>query len=250
MSGAAALLAHLPPSLAGGRVWRGSQLARSNDDTLATGFAALDAELPGAGWPRGALIELLLDHPGVGELSLLLPALSRTAATHWIVLVAPPLLPYAPALAAAGVPLARLLLVRPQQPGDILWATRQAAAAGSCAAVLAWPDRLDHSALRRLQLAAAQGATPLFLFRPRAAAQQASPAPLRLALEPAGTQLCVRILKRRGPPCAQPLLLPVRGDAVGTAWPASAAGAAGGAAATTAAAAAAAAAPAALRRAS
>lgn len=199
-------LAGLPPGL----VWQASRLAQQQGPVLGTGFAELDAELPGGGWPTGALIELLADQPGVGELSLLLPLLRRTPQERWMAWIAPPFLPYAPALAATGVPLGRLLLIEPQQPDQILWATRQAVSSGSCAAVLAWPRRIDAPALRRLQLAAEDSATPLFLFRPRAAAMQASPAALRIALAAEGDRLRVEILKRRGPPAALPLCLPVR----------------------------------------
>src|SRR3954464_9934120 len=93
-------------------VWRGSALVHA-PAAIATGFAALDAELPGGGWPGGALIELLPAAPGIGELGLVLPALARlTAAGKHAVCLAPPHLPYAPALAAAGLDLTRLLVVR------------------------------------------------------------------------------------------------------------------------------------------
>jgi protein ImuA len=49
---------------------------RTQQAVLASGHAALDAQLPGGGWPVGALTELLLPHPGVGELRLLAPALA------------------------------------------------------------------------------------------------------------------------------------------------------------------------------
>ena len=120
--------------LHGGLVWRGDRLATGQGPVRPTGFAALDAELPGGGWPANALIELLADRPGIGELSLLLPLMREVAAGRWLVWVAPPLSPYAPALAAAGVPLARLLLVDPPRPEQSLWAARQALASGSCAA--------------------------------------------------------------------------------------------------------------------
>jgi cell division inhibitor SulA/protein ImuA len=200
--------------LHGGLVWRGDRLATGQGPVRPTGFAALDAELPGGGWPANALIELLADRPGIGELSLLLPLMREVAAGRWLVWVAPPLSPYAPALAAAGVPLARLLLVDPPRPEQSLWAARQALASGSCAAVLAWPPRIDGAGLRRLQLAAEAGTTPLFLFRPQAAGCQASPASLRLSLSAAAGNLEIRILKRRGPPLAAPLRLPVRGGTV------------------------------------
>ncbi|MFC5770526.1 translesion DNA synthesis-associated protein ImuA [Thauera sinica] len=211
MSAAAALAsaAGLCSTLAGS-VWQASRLAHGGGPVLSSGFDALDAELPGGGWPANALIELLADHPGVGELSLLLPVLGRPASGRWFAWVSPPFLPYAPALAAAGVPLSRLLLIRPGAGGDALWAARQAVASGACVAVLAWLQRIDTAGLRRLQLAAEEAATPLFLFRPRAAVRQSSPAPLRLALSGAGGMLQVTILKRRGPPAAGPLLLPVR----------------------------------------
>src|SRR6476619_4914417 len=54
--------------------WRGDDLAFVAS-TLPTGYEALDRELPGGGWPRGQLIELLADDQGIGELRLLVPAL-------------------------------------------------------------------------------------------------------------------------------------------------------------------------------
>lgn len=140
---------------------------------------------------------------------MLLPMLARSLPDQWIVWLAPPLQPYAPALARAGVPLSRLLIVRPEDPQTLLWATRQATVSGSCAAVLAWVPRIDNTGLRRLQLAAEESATPLFLFRSSAAAKQSSPAPLRLALAARGDLLEVRIVKRRGPPASRPILLEV-----------------------------------------
>lgn len=194
-------------------LWRGKQLAAATGAVLPTGFAALDAELPGGGWPAGALIELLADRPGAGEISLLLPLLQRASTRRWLSWIAPPLLPYAPALAAAGVALDRLLLIRPASNAEILWATRQAAASGGCALVLSWPGKLNNAALRRLQLSAEASATPLFLFRPLAAVHNASPAPLRIRLFAAVDGVHVDIVKRRGPPAAAPLFLPLRADA-------------------------------------
>jgi protein ImuA len=57
-------------------LWRAAQLGRATGAGLPTGFPALDAELPGGGWPRQALTELLLPHPGVGEWRLLAPVLA------------------------------------------------------------------------------------------------------------------------------------------------------------------------------
>ncbi|MBI4985643.1 MAG: translesion DNA synthesis-associated protein ImuA [Rhodocyclales bacterium] len=190
-------------------VWRGDRLARAPLPALATGHAALDAELPGGGWPRGALSELLVDGAGRGEMSLLMPALRNIRAEGgWSLLIGAPYALHAPAWAAAGVDLARLVVVSPAAERDALWAAEQALASGAPDAVLCWTARADARAVRRLQVAAAAGGATAFLFRPAAAAAEASVAPLRLALAagPAG-QLAVSILKRRGPPLAAPLRL-------------------------------------------
>lgn len=195
--------------LASGLIWQADRLARPVQPGWSTGFAQLDAELPGGGWPRGALIELIGAQPGSGELQLLLPMLRQAPADRWNAWVAPPWLPHAAALAAAGVRLATLLLVRPHTPAELVWSLRQALASGACHAVLAWCDRVDQAALRRLQLAAEDSASPLFLHRPLSALRQASPAALRLQLVPRRDGLGVLIVKRRGPPATHPLNLPV-----------------------------------------
>lgn len=203
---ASASLAALPAHL----VWRGGSLAASAERGWPTGFAALDAELPGGGWPRGAIIELVGAQPGIGELALLMPLLSRAPAQRWITWVSPPWLPYAPALAANGLALAQQLFIDAAEGAHMQWATRQAVASGACHTVLAWAARIDGAALRRLQLATERSKTPLFLFRPASAARQPSPASLRLQLMPADDFLGVLILKRRGPAAASMLQLPIR----------------------------------------
>jgi protein ImuA len=93
----------------------------------------------------------------------------------------------------------------------MLWALEQTLRSGHQGAVLAWlPARLPGGTmpLRRLQLAAQTHPGPVFLLREEAAAGSASPAPLRLHLACAGADaLQVQVLKRRGPPLAQPLVL-------------------------------------------
>ena len=190
-------------------VWRGGSLGQAMA-ALPTGFAALDAELPGAGWPRQALTEVLADGTGIGELQLILPVLrALTRSGHRTVWITPPHLPYAPALATAGVDLVHLLVVRAAGRRDALWAAEQALRSGSCHALAAWPSRPRYAELQRLAVAAEAGRAAAFLFRPLAAADEPSPASLRLALEPAASELHVRIVKRRGSPLARPLRLPL-----------------------------------------
>jgi hypothetical protein len=47
--------------------------------TQPSGFAVLDAQLPGGGWPIGAITELMPELAGIGELRLLAPALVALA---------------------------------------------------------------------------------------------------------------------------------------------------------------------------
>jgi protein ImuA len=205
----AALDHTLDPILERHPVWRGGRLSASASATP-TGFEALDRELPGGGWPRGALTELLAARAGIGELRLVLPAL---AALSWagrrIALLAPPHLPYAPALAAGGIDLAQLALVHARARRDALWAAEQVLRSASCHALVAWLPRARYDELRRLAVAAESSHAWVALFRPPEAAQVASPAALRMALEPASNELSVRILKRRGAPAAAALVLPV-----------------------------------------
>lgn len=190
-----------PEILARTDIWRGDRLAKAMLPAIATGFVALDAELPGGGWPCGALSELLVDGVGLGELSLLMPALKAIRETGgWSLLVAPPHPLHAPAWHAAGVDLSRLAVVSPASARDALWAMEQALASGAPRAVIGWAPYADARALRRLQVAAAGNNTLAFLFRSTRMAVDASAAPLRLQLSGEAGQLAVRILKRRGPP--------------------------------------------------
>ncbi|MSQ72102.1 MAG: translesion DNA synthesis-associated protein ImuA [Betaproteobacteria bacterium] len=189
-------------------IWRGNALGQVRTPSLATGFASLDAELPGGGWPTGAVTEILPAHQGIGELRLLGPALARlTAGGLSIAWIAPPYLPYPPALLAAGIGLSRLVIIRTCSDKETLWATEQALAANACGAVLAWPGAIRYQELRRLQLAAEAGQALAMLFRSASAAAEPSPAALRITLATASGGLAVHILKRRGTPASLPVLL-------------------------------------------
>jgi len=196
--------------LAGRRVWRGRPATQAPADAHPTGLAALDAVLPGGGWPAAALSEVLLPADGVGELELVWPALaalsregtrgeskrSESAGSgSTIALIAPPYLPYAPAWQAAGVCLPALQVVE-AATRDALWAAEQCLRSGACAAVLCWPQQADDRALRRLQVAAETGRALGFVFRPLRAAANPSPAALRIAIDSAPRRL--RVLKCRG----------------------------------------------------
>lgn len=181
-------------------VWRGDKLILGHRPrTLSSGYPELDRLLTGGGWPGNALTELLLDHHGIGELALLRPLLGELGQTGKpAVWISPPYIPYAPALRQAGISLDSLRWLCPDNPGDAAWVAEQCLRSGSCGAVLFWPKAINTRILRRLQLAAEQGECPGFLFRPRAAASQSSPAALRLLLNARPQGLGVELLKCRG----------------------------------------------------
>jgi hypothetical protein len=179
------------------RLWRarGGAAAGAVPSGLSTGHAALDACLPGGGWPRQGLVEILSDQRGIGELQLLMPALARLRGC--IAWVSPPCVPYAPALAAWGVDAGRVLVVH--GAGATEWAMSVALRSEACGAVLGWANPRAPQALRRLQLAAEQSGCLAVLFRPLQAGLAPSPAVLRLALlGEARGGLQVRIVKSRG----------------------------------------------------
>jgi hypothetical protein len=188
-------------------IWRGGDCA-PEPASIASGFSALDAALPGGGWPRAALTEMLLEREGIGELRLTLPALARLQAEgRSVVWIAPPYRPYAPALAAAGLDLARLIVVRGVGGRDALWAYEQALRAPECGAAFAWMGMHEERLLRRLQVKAREGRTWGVLWRRPGQRASATAAPLRLSLAPDHGRLAVRVLKRRGAELVQPILL-------------------------------------------
>ncbi len=113
-----------------------------------------------------------------------MPALSHLSQhqNRWIIWISPPYIPYAPALASAGIDLKKLLVVNPRQAKDQLWALEKAMASSSCSAVLAWPDHIQYKQLRRLQVASKNGDCLGVLYRPSREVKQASPAELRIKL--------------------------------------------------------------------
>jgi hypothetical protein len=180
-------------------IWRGNEQARVVLPSIPSGFATLDRELPGGGWPRGVVAELLTEHVGIGELSLLIPALARLSQEDgWLMLIAPPWIPYAPALAARGIRLSKVIVARTASDKDTLWAAEQSLRAGNCSAVLLWPKTVNEHGLRRLQLAAEEGGSFGVVFGESVRAAFSSPAPLRLRLGVRHDRLSVKILKRRG----------------------------------------------------
>lgn len=180
-------------------VWRARSLA--SDALLEpTGFAALDAAL-GGGWPKPALIEVLTELSGIGELQLITPllrSLQMQARTPLIIAwFNPPHEPNATALAQHDLLASPHWLIRTPSRPNVLWSMEQSLKCGACAAVLAWLPSITMPSLRRLKLAVASGQTYGVLYRPTSAAAEPSPAQVRLLLRPHERGLSVQILKAR-----------------------------------------------------
>lgn len=201
--------------MADARVWRLKDAAATPPRPVwSTGKRALDERLPGGGWPTASLVEVLIDDTGLGEVQLFLPALvqcqrrpetppeaSTESDTRWLVWIAPPHEPYAPALAQEGIQLARLLVVRPATAMEALWAAEQALGSGVCGAVLLWLKGTDDRWLRRLKLAAEAGGALGVLFRPERHRFESSPAALRLLMTRGEHEARLELLKVQGGRC-------------------------------------------------
>ncbi|MFN3629721.1 MAG: translesion DNA synthesis-associated protein ImuA [Casimicrobiaceae bacterium] len=182
---------------------------------LATGFAVLDAWLPWGGWPVGAMTEILTEQSGIGELSLLLPAMSRLAAEKRpIVLVGPPHELFAPALIQAGVDPRQITQIHPgatkREAKTLPWSSEQILRSGTAALVLLWStahaDTVTPEVLRRLHLACLGKPTTFIHYRAACCSTQPSPAWLRFGLSATDDELHLQLFKCRGRPLARPLI--------------------------------------------
>jgi hypothetical protein len=105
---------------------------------LPCGVPELERQLPGGGWPLACITEVIGSATGIGEVSLLLPALARLSGRgETVAWVAPPFVPYPPALQQAGVDTAQTLRGgrgrrRPMPCGR----PNRALRSGTCGAVL------------------------------------------------------------------------------------------------------------------
>jgi len=182
-------------------VWRGSELGSPVTEVVSTGWAALDAELPGGGWPCRSVSEVLQPQPTLCEWRLLAPALRAIVARgQTVVVVGPPKIPHLPGLRHSGLEDHHFVLVQAETPSRRLWTTETLVKANACGALLAWLPQARPEELRRLQVCAAACEGPVILFRPEAAQFEPSAAPLRLqATFGLDWQLRVHILKRKGP---------------------------------------------------
>jgi protein ImuA len=191
--------APLPPAVEAA-LWHADALGSPVSTTLPSGFAALDAELPGGGWPCQSLTELLQPQPGIAEWRLLTPAMRQVVAKGGqVVVVGPTRRPHLPGLRLCGLDERQLVWIQAETPAERLWTTEQLVKANACGLLVAWLPQARPDQVRRLQVCAHGCDGPVFLCRPIQAQHEASAAPLRVKLGVGlDWTLEVELLKRKG----------------------------------------------------
>jgi len=180
---------------------------RTGDDeaVVPSGCQALDRLLPDRGFRRGTLVEWLAAGEGSGRETLALGT-AREACREGgaVVLLDQAGQFYPPAAIRLGIPLEQMIVVRARGEADNAWALDQSLRCPAVAAAVAWPEKLDGHAFRRLQLAVEQGGGLGLLMRPQRARHEPSWAEVRLWIEPlssaaprAGRRLKIQVLRSR-----------------------------------------------------
>lgn len=158
---------------------------------ISSGSSALDGCLPQGGFLGGTILELTtprglpvgatsialriakqaiqpdseLNHTS-GSTTGNLTTSTPSTAGKYVVLIEPPIPYYPPALEHLGLPLERVIGLRPTNYADLLWSLDQALRCPAVGCVIANLDRLDDRAARRLQLATETGGGLAILVRP------------------------------------------------------------------------------------
>jgi hypothetical protein len=181
-------------------VFRADAAHSSQARAIPTGFSSLDEAL-GGGWVQPALIEILTDAYGIGELQLLLPLLRAQQINPpqppLIVWLNPPYAPNAVALAQHEIRASHWLAMKLSER-DALWSAEKALRSGATSAVLLWAVNPASAALRRLKLATSETNVIGILFRERRAAAQPSPATMRMVLSAQPPLLKIEVIKYEG----------------------------------------------------
>lgn len=142
--------------------------------TISTGCETIDQWLPGSGLPIAGVTEWIADHDSSGAASLSLIAAAnhsrhlsekRGNALPWVI-VDPDGTFYPPAAIALGLPVRQMILVRPRDRSDLIWAIDQGLRCDAVAGVWASiPSRLNDKDSRRFQLASESCRKPAFFVR-------------------------------------------------------------------------------------
>ncbi len=172
--------------------------SRSGQQCVPTGIESIDSQLPDGGLPTASVIEWISDETGSSAASMALRSVIPMLTLSGCLAVIDERHEFnADAAQSLGIPLSRILLVRPPQSvrsisthrrssadhSDALWALEQAARCPGVRVVLCWLDRSSTAVLRRLQLAVERSGVTVILIRPASELRQPSFADLRLHVQ-------------------------------------------------------------------
>jgi hypothetical protein len=179
-------------------IWRLGDETTKNRDVYRSGLKELDNFLPGGGWPRIGLIEIIVKHYGLGELQILMP-LMRKLTTHdkLLLWICPPYKICTSTLIKAGIDIEKLLIINSEvRTKDALWAAEQALQTQEFGIVLLWRNDVTRSALHRLLLATKNNKTLGVLFKRKKTEDSQSSMVLKLE-HPTGDELKTRTKNRK-----------------------------------------------------
>lgn len=176
-------------------VHKGSDSSSLERRVVSSGYSDFDQRLDG-GWPAYGVVELSPENTGIGELRLLEPVLSNLAILR-------------PLQAWVGVPAClmpsyltsasreRGLIISPPDRKQTCWVVEQLLLSGCCSSVVCWMNELSPAQAKRLQVAAKESQTLLFLIRSSFSLSQSLPVSMRLQLETHDSGLKVSVIKRQ-----------------------------------------------------
>lgn len=173
-----------------------------------SGIPLLDEMLPGAGWPKSGLVEIILPDAYCDALPLLMPALSRLSQQgRWIAMVNPTYPARAGMFTEAAINHDRVLQVNPHPGRSALWTAESLLYSGDCSVVMAWPNCRTELMGKRLQRSAAHGKALGILFSYEGLETQPSGVETRLKLEVDCEGSALYLLNSRGETLAGEVLL-------------------------------------------
>ena len=178
-------------------IWRGKEHKLNPLGYVPSGFTNIDERIHG--WPLGTLMEIVPHQIGIGEFSILIPALALLSQdSRWILLVCPPHIPYAPFLSRMGVDTSKVIITHAQNINDAGWCMEQGLRSNSCSAVIGWIPQITEKMIRRLQLALeAKKVFGAFFTKPMTIYKN-NPTPWRIIVRQAYNETLIDIPKRRG----------------------------------------------------
>ena len=178
--------------------WENTTVAGSSLVTP-TGSAVLDELLPGGGWPRSGLVEIILPDAFSDAMCVLMPALVRISQQHrWIAMVNPTWPARSQLFTEPAVRHERVLQVNPHPGRSALWTAESLLHAGECSVVMAWPNCRTELMGKRLEKAAEHGKALGILFSYEGLQTQPSGVALRIRLESGREGRAVYLLNGRG----------------------------------------------------